>query len=257
MAQFLRDQQIRNFSITIARIEELFSLFERFGSVLRTQGAEDVFVSCVIRFDEKGHRVFSFDDLKRIYQQAEYVERLVFSVETGESLRSNRHAGAFMDLRLDRTETNGFLTVSADDPRWVDAGFSAVTEALAKSRAWYRFVRHPLIELVIQVTGVALVFLFSLAAAKMLASHVTVDNPFLIAFMFVFLLSANVWGYLQRQIHGAIGRMFPNVQFVKEGREYLHWFVQGCVTAVAGAIVMYAVTETTNALLGTTGAFVK
>jgi hypothetical protein len=162
-----------------------------------------------------------------------------------------------MDLRLDRNETNGFLTVSADDQRWVDAAFSAVTEALAKSRAWYGFVRHPLVELVIQVTGVALVFLFSLSAAGMLASHVKVDNPFLIAFMFVFLLSANLWGYLQRQIHGAIGRMFPNVQFVREGREYLHWFVQGCVTAVAGAVVMYAVTETTNVLLGTAGAIIR
>ena len=256
MAQFLRDQQVRNLSIVADRIDELFSVFTQWSTTLANAGVNNV-VSCVIRFDEKGYRVFNIADLMRLYRQAKDVERLVFSIETAESLRTNRQFGAFMELTLDRANPVTFLTVSSDDQSWVDGAFSAVREVLVKGRAWFGFVRTAWTELIVQITGVGLIFLLSLSAARKLAPHVAVENPFLIAFMFVFLLSGNIWAYLQRQIHSVIGRVFPNVEFVKEGRQYLHWLTQGCITTVVGVLVMYAITETTSVLLGTAGALVK
>lgn len=259
MAQFLRDEQMRNYSINLHRIDELFGLFEQYRDKLRVLGIPDdqLFLFCVIRFDGKGNRVYTLDELKRTYRQADRVERILFTLETAESRHTNRLSGYFMDVKLDRFDQNGFLIVSADDQTWVDGAFSSVSEALGKGRAWYRYVRNTWVELLIQMTGAALVFLLSLSVAKTLTPHVKADNPLLFAFIFVFLLCANVWSYLQRAIHVGLWQVFPNVQFVKEGREYLHWIIQGCVTSVMGFAITYAVTGVGEFFAGTVGALVK
>lgn len=257
MAQFLRDQQIRNYSITIDRIDELYTLFQKYALELQRTGVEVTYFSCVIRFDGKGNRVWTLEDLKQSYRQAKQVERVIFMIETVDSLRTNRAVGPFMELRLDRVDQNGFFTVTADTQTWVDGAFSAVGETLRKARAWYGFVRQGWVELVIQVTGVILVFLLSLATAKQLTPHISADNPLLFSFIFVFLLCANIWGYLQRAIHVAILQVFPNVDFIKEGREHLHWFPQGFVAALVSIVVTYAANGAANVLFRATGAFLK
>jgi hypothetical protein len=257
MGHFLRDQHTRNHSITLKRIEELYGVFEQYLERLNALGVSDTTFHCVIRFDGKGNRVFSLADLQRSYRQARQVERVVLTLETGRSMQTGRVSGTYMEVKLDSFDQNAGLIVSADDQAWVDGAFAAVTETLTKSRAWYGFIRTPLAELLIQISGVAFVFLFSFATAKKLTPHVATDNPQLYAFILVFLVLANVWTYLQRTIHFYISRIFPNVQFVMEGREYLHWLLQGAVTTVLGGAIMYSLAGATSVLSGTVGAFLK
>jgi hypothetical protein len=252
MAKFLRDRQIKNLSITKTRIKELFDLCNTHAESLVRGGlpALDLEVKCMIRFDEKGYTVFNLGELFTLYEHAHEVERLVFTIETRQSLDTNRRFGPFLELTLDKTNRFGFLTVSSDDRVWVEAAFSALNEAIVKSVAWYAFVRTVWTELMLQVSGVAGIFLLSLLAAKHLSPSLAVENSFLIAFLFAFLLAANVWGFLQRQMHLAIESVFPNVQFVRVGKEHLHWVYQACVSAIVGLVIASVIGVTWNVLLG-------
>ena len=252
MAKFLRDRQIKNLSITKTRIKELFDLCNTHAESLVRGGlpASDLEVKCMIRFDEKGYTVFNLVELFTLYEHAHEVERLVFTIETRQSLDTNRRFGPFLELTLDKKNRFGFLTVSSDDRVWVEAAFSALNEAIVKSVAWYAFVRTVWTELMLQVSGVVGVFLLSLLAAKHLSPSLAVENSFLIAFLFAFLLAGNVWGFLQRQMHLAIESVFPNVQFVRVGKEHLHWLYQACVSAIVGLVIASVIGVTWNVLLG-------
>ncbi len=137
MAHFLRDQKITNLSVTEDNLTQISSTFADRAVVLNANIPENdatgkrAILSYVVRFDDKGYRVFSVDALLRHFRQATTVERVLFTVETGESLRSSRQTGAFMELRLDEKDPNTcFLSVTSDDNDWVDASFSAVQDTL-------------------------------------------------------------------------------------------------------------------------------
>lgn len=76
--------------------------------------------------------MFTLADVLRYYEEAKEVERLIFTVETRESIDTNRARGAFMELMLDKKNVNGFLTVTSDNQRWVDDTFSAFHEVVVK-----------------------------------------------------------------------------------------------------------------------------
>lgn len=251
MAKFLRDRHVKNLSISRARIDELFSLCYIYADRLTPQiEASDIEVRCMIRFDEKGYVVHSLEDIHQYYDQAHEVERLIFTIETRQSLDTNRKFGPYLELTLDRNYQLCFLTVSSDDRVWVEGAFSAFDEVISKCTAWYRFIRTTWVELALQMTGVAGIFLLSLIAAKALAPNITVENSFLISFIFSFLLGANVWTFLQRQLHLVIAAAYPNVHFIRTGKEHVHWIGQAIVSAAIGIIVTGITGLTADILLG-------
>ena len=251
MAKFLRDRQMKAVSISKNRIDELFALCHVQANRLVAGGvnADDIEVRCMIRFDEKGYNVYNLHEVHNYYDQASEVERLILTIETRESLVSGRKFGPFLELTLDKNLGN-YLVASSDDREWVEAAFAAFDEVMTKSAAWYRPIRTIWTELVIQVTGVASVFLLSVIAAKQLAPKLVVENAFLIAFLFAFLLAANIWTFIQRQVHTALLAMFPNARFVRSGREHLHWVPQAVISALIGGAVAYVLSELGTLLLG-------
>jgi isopentenyl phosphate kinase len=89
MAHFLRDQQITNLSTTEENLAQLSSTFLERIAMINANVTDDArlekgaFVTYVIRFDNKGYRVFSLDDLLRYFAEAKTVERVLFTLETG------------------------------------------------------------------------------------------------------------------------------------------------------------------------------
>jgi hypothetical protein len=207
----------------------------------------------MIRFDEKGYIVYNLDEVHSYYDHAHEVERLSLAIETLASRDSNRKFGPYLELTLDKNLGN-YIVVSSDDREWVEAAFSAFDEVMTKSAAWYRPIRTVWTELVIQITGVGSIFLMSVVAAKQLSPKLIVENSFLLAFLFAFLLAANIWTFVQRQVHAGLLAVFPNVQFVRSGREHLHWVLQAVVSAVIGGVVTYVLSEMGAVLLGTSKA---
>lgn len=256
MAHFLRDQQITNVSITEDNLTQLSSLFaERASTLNALLAGEDVadkraFLTYIIRFDNKGYRVFSIDDLLKYFRQAKAIERILLTIETAESLRSNRAIGTLMELRLDEKDPNSsFLTVTSDDRDWVDASFAAVQETLIKYRNRNRWVRTAWTTFGVQLVGVTLGFILSLWVAAKIAPKLVIEHAFVFAFLFVLLIFSNTWTYLNQLVLRLLNIAFPNIKFFRRDKERLHWLLQAIVGGIVGAAVLYAIVQAAGFLL--------
>ena len=70
-----------------------------------------------------------------------------------------------------------------------------------------------------------------------------VESPFVISFIFVFLLFSNTWTYLNQLILRVLNMAFPNIKFIRQGREHLHWLIQAVVGGAVGAVVLYFLSQ--------------
>jgi hypothetical protein len=248
MAHFLRDQQIANVSITEESLAQLSGLFSERLRMLNDSLAEAelpdkrAFLTYIIRFDNKGYRVFSIDDLIKYFRLAKCVERVLITVETGESLRSNRNIGTLLELRLDEKDpVSSFLTITSNDKDWVDASFAAVVDGLAKHQNGNRWVRSLWTAFGVQLVGITLGFLLSLWAATKIAPILVIENAFVFAFLFVLLVFSNSWTYLNQLLIRLLNKAFPNIKFLRQDKERLHWLLQAIVGGIVGAAVLYAI----------------
>ena len=264
MAHFLRDQQIANVSITEDNLVQICSTFAGRAAILNANvpendgGDKGAFLTYIIRFDNKGYRVLSIDDLLMYFRQAKSVERVLFTVETGESLRSNRQIGTLMELRLDEKDPNtSFLTVTSDDRDWVDASFAAVQDMLAKCHSRNGWVRTAWTVFGVQLVGVTLGFILSLWAAAKIAPKLSIENSFVFSFLFVLLIFSNTWMYLNQLILRVMNSAFPNIKFVRRDKERLHWLLQAVVGGVIAAAVLYALGQAAAFLLDILGTLVS
>lgn len=194
----------------------------------------------IIRFDNKGYRVFSLDELMRYFNQAREVERIIFTVESGDAISSNRSIGAFLELCLDAKEpTRCVLVASSDNKDSAEASFAAVHEVLEKCRTGNGLARTPLTSLGVQIFGVIVGFIVSLWLSFKIAPNLKIENSFVIAFLFTLLVFSNIWGYLNQTLLGFIAKLFPNIEFVRPAKARLHWLLQAIVGSAAFAIVVY------------------
>lgn len=240
VANFLKDRQLFNVSLTTQSVADLSHAIDEFAAEMNVGIAPGdalaAIPSYIIRYDEgQGDRVFVSEFLLKKYRKAEVVERVVFTLDTPESLRSNRAVGAFIEVVFDSKNPNCFLTVSSDDEGWVDGKFARLSLQVQKLKNLNGIVRNAASDLLIQMMGVVICFLISLAVARKLSKLVLVENSFMLSFIFAFMLTANLWGYIQRQVVAYIAFIFPNISFIRDGRQYLHWISQ----AIVGAIIVY------------------
>lgn len=246
MAYFLRDQHVTNLTVDEDSLRHINTVFESRERAINTNVPENdntgqrAFLTYIIRFDNKGYRVFSLEELLRYFHQAKEVERLIFTVETGESLRSNRQLGTFLELRLDEKDPNNcLLTVTSNDGDWVDSSFSAVQDVLAKCKNKNGWVRTAWTQLAVQIIGVTLGFILSLWAAVKISPKLAIENAFVISFLFVLLIFSNTWTYLNQKIISFINALFPNLKFYRPRKDRMHWLMQAIIAGIALAVMLY------------------
>lgn len=257
MPLYLRDKQLNDLSITLTKVQALVSLCFAQADALRRANPNlpTIRVSIGIRFDQKGYTVFTYDDLEKEYRHATEVERLTFNIESID--QNGLQVDTYLVLVLDKFDTAKFLTVGFGDENWVNSAFSAFDESLRVEAAWYRVVKSAWSELLIQIAGVGVVFLISVSVARTLAPSLQVENSFLIAFLFVFLLGSNIWGFLQKQVQPVIRRHFPNVKFIREGSENTHWMIQGLILMIVGAVIGVVIDGVGNLFFGELATMIK
>ena len=195
MAHFLRDQHVTNRSVNEDNLRQISAVFQSREGVINADVPENddtgkrAFLTYIIRFDNKGYRVFSLEDLLRYFHQAKDVERVIFTVETEESSRSGRQLPTFLELRLDERDPNSCsLTVTSNDGDWVDSSFSAVQDVLVECKNKNGWVRTAWTQFGVQIIGVTLGFVLSLWAAVTISPKLAVENSFVISFLFVLLI---------------------------------------------------------------------
>lgn len=104
MAHYLRDQHVHDLSINEQALSQISNLFtERYQHLIDelTAQGKTAFFTYIIRFDNKGYRVFTLNELIRYFNQAENVERVIFTIESDAAIQSNRAIGAYLELCLD------------------------------------------------------------------------------------------------------------------------------------------------------------
>ncbi len=246
MAHFLRDQHVTNLSVDEDSLRQINAVFESRERAINADVPEDdntgkrAFLAYIIRFDNKGYRVFSVEDLLRYFHQAKEVERVIFTVETGESLRSGRQLGTFLELRLDERDPNGCsLTVTSNNGDWVDSSFSAVQDVLVKCENKNGWVRTAWTQLAVQIIGVTLGFVLSLWAAVKISPKLAIQNSFVISFLFVLLIFSNTWTHLNQKVISFIYAHFPNLKFYRPRRDRMHWLMRAIIGGIALAVMLY------------------
>jgi len=172
MAQFLRDIHLGNIKVTEDVLSQLTEVFANraqplFDSANQQQKEEKKpFLTFIIRFDGKGYRLFSLEELLRHFKRATVVERIIITIETSESLRSNRLVGEHLEIRFDKLDDKlCYLSVTSDDSDWVDASYSAVLDIVNKHKTKNGWARSGWSTLTIQLLGVIAGFALSLWAA--------------------------------------------------------------------------------------------
>lgn len=246
MAHCLRDEHVRNLSINADSLTQIDAVFADRAKTINDSlpvgenSGKEAIVSYIIRFDNKGYRVFSLPELLRYFSLAKEVERILFTLESGESLRSNRQIGTYLELRLDEKDNNTcLLAVASDDKDWVDASFSAVQDALAKYKNRNGWARSAWTRFGVQIIGVSLGFILSLWAAAKISPNLAIENAFVFSFLFVLLIFSNTWTYLNQGALSGLNKLFPNMKFYRPNKERWHWLMQAAVGGIVVAIVLY------------------
>ena len=246
MAQFLRDVHLSNVKVTEDVIVQLTEVVaNRAQSLLDSSTAQEnednkSFLTFIIRFDGKGYRLFSLDELRRHFKRANDVERLIITIETPVSLRTNRLVGEHLEVRLDTLdEKNCYLSVTSDDSDWVDASYSSVQELLNKHKTRNGIARSGWSTLTIQLLGVIAGFALSLWAASQISPTLSIENSFVITFFFALLIFSNAWSYINSYVLARVHRIFPNIQFYRPDKDRINWLMQALIGGVATAFMLY------------------
>jgi hypothetical protein len=245
MATFLRDEEISNITVSEETLGLIFDALIRRMQVMpeflaTQQGQAGAFVTATIRFDQKGNRVFERQRLLDHFNQATFVERVIFDLNSAESVRTSNVSGSFCNLRLDTSETvRCFLTVSSEDENWLNGTFGAAKEILARCKNRNGWIRNPVVDLVIQLSGLLVGFVLSLWAATLIAPNLKIQNAFLISFFLVLLMFSNLWSPINQRLRSILYRAFPSVRFYRSTKDRLHWLYQSVVGGVVVAITLY------------------
>ena len=243
MAHFLRDVQLSDIKITEDVILELADAFTDRSRALidSAHGNKDkeAIFFFTLRFDGKGYRLFSLDQLLPHFRNAKDVERVIITIETGESISSERRMGEHLEIRFDKLEEkNCWLTVTSDDSSWVDASYALTQEVINKHRTKTGWMRSGVFTLIIQLLGVIAGFALSLWAALKISPFLSIQYPFVITFIFAFLLFSNIWGYINTAILARVRLIFPSIQFYRPDKDRLNWLKQASIFFIISSIVV-------------------
>ena len=245
MAAFLRDERVSNVKIdedALAQINDVFTA--RLGTLPPDNQPAPGFLYYIIRFDNKGYQVHTFELLMSYFRNAKYVERVIFTLVSARAIETNRNVGSYFELRLDHNEPNTCIVqVASDDSGWVDAAFSGLAETLSKFRNKHGWARSRWTEFIIQITGIFLGFFVSLLGAAQLAPNLAIENAFLISFFFFLLVFSNSWGFINHQLNRLANYAFPNIKFDRPSKDGIHWLIQTLVGGIVAAVAVFVINE--------------
>lgn len=241
MANYLRDSIVNNLSIDEDALNEICGKFEILCSKVNASGSEKAPICFyTIRFDKKGYIVYSCNDLLQYFRQAKEVTRIIFKLETKDSLESKRETGTYIELLLgEKNPCN--LVVTSDDKDWVDDSFLGLQEILTKYKNRNGWMRTSWTLFGVQIIGVTIGFCICLWAAIKLAPMLVIQDAFVICFFFLILVFSNAWTYLNKITLNLIDKAFPNMKFCRAKKDYRHWVPKLIVNTIVGALILWGV----------------
>jgi hypothetical protein len=251
LANYLRDEFLENFSVTEQMLEQINEfLTERetkANEKLKESGVEpdqELMLNYIIRFDNRGYKPTDFSEFQKHYSQANSIERVIFTLDSAQSVKTNRMYGEHFEIKIDAKDPrNTFIQVSSDDSDSVDSVFCGLLEIIKKGKNKNWLVRNTWSQLIVQIAGVVFGFILSLIAGLQISPHINIENSFVITFLFAFLIFSNTWGFLNQQILRFLEFSFPNVRFIRQGKSSLNWLSQAFVAGIFVAITLLIISN--------------
>lgn len=246
MAKFLRDEHLKNITVNEQTLELINSFLVDRGistnqELEKAGGSKDdiLLLAYIIRFDNRGYKLTDFNDVKKYFAQASKVERIIFVLDSNTSERTNRMYGTHYEIRFDSLDSNNtYIQVASDDGDAVDSVFNGLKDIINKGKNRNGYIRNTWSQLLVQIFGVAAGFFISLIAGLKASPYLSIENAFVITFLFAFLIFSNAWGFINQQILRLLDFSFPNVRFVQANKNTLHWLVQALVGGLVVAFTL-------------------
>jgi len=241
MSQYLRDEVLKNLTITECNLkkinEELIEISKQFNLTVPTD-QDKLFHSYIIRFDNKGFRLFDFGEVLKYFSDAHKVERVCFYVNSLKGLEANGFLGNRIELKFDKYDTNNCaLVIDGDKKAWVDTTFWKINERLNKYQNTNYFIRNRWIPFTVQILGVIIGFFFSFITANKIAPALSINNSLAFSFIIIFLLFSNIWTFIFEGIMRIIDYFWPNISFKEKGKS--HWFVKTFISTAFVSLFIF------------------
>ena len=153
MADFRRDKNLFKITITEDSLVKLDHIMEEIESRLLKQYATGYcYLSFLIRDDEKGVRLFLFDELLKEYKQADRIERILIRLDINTSLPVTMSGKEEIEIFItNQPGQNSYFAVSGSDQHWVSSTFTMLDEIFTKSKSRYSWVQGSWGPLVVQI----------------------------------------------------------------------------------------------------------
>lgn len=250
MSQYLRDEFLKSLSVSESALikidDDILEIANQVNKNLDMNSTDDnvrkkiLIHSYIIRFDNKGFRLFGFDRVLKHFQDAHRVERFIFILESLESIKSNRIFGKSMELWLDAREANNCkLVVQDDDMNWVDSVFCKLKERLNKYKNRNFVIQNRWVRFIVQLSGVIVGFIVSLWVSIKISPKLAIDNSLAFTFVIAFLLFSNVWTLLYEDILRCLSYFWPNISFKERGG--LHWLIKAVISSAFVGISLFII----------------
>jgi hypothetical protein len=247
MSQFLRDEYLKNLNLddkALIKIkEDLDIISDRSNKGLNLENQEEfkkryLIASYIIRFDNKGFRLFDFSKVLKYFDDAHRIERVIFILETGQSLLTNRLSGDSIEIRFDSKDANNcILLVQSDDDNWVDSNFLKLKERINRYKNRNFIIRNRWTPIIIQLSGVTVGFLVSLWVAIKISPKLQIENSLAFAFVIAFLIFSNLWTFLLSAIRRCLDFYWPNVSFKRI--KGIHWLIRAFISTALISIFLF------------------
>jgi len=215
MGDYLRDTKISFLTIGEKELTEVDGDLKEI--LIRANEAspnDQSSLNYVLRYDGMGMIRRDFEEIKRSFNRARKVERIVFQLS---SPRNNLNKGENIQINLDANNPdNCFLLVADDDEAWVDSNFGRLEKRLNGYKNGNWLAHSTLVELLIQLLGVFFGFSLCLIGANLLAPILSIKYSFFVLFGGFFLVFSNLWTYMLMLIRKTRNHFWSLISFKRK-----------------------------------------
>lgn len=244
MSKYLRDEFIRNISLNEQTIKKINVDISEIKNRVNTDLAEKypqnqskvldekiLLANYIIRFDNKGFRLFDFKEVLKHYNDAHKIERLIFVLESPESIKRHKLFGKNIELHFDALDANNcYLSVQDDDKDWVDSSFYKLKERLNECKNLNFILQNRWIPFAVQIIGVFTGLFLSFWVAVRISPRLNIESAFAFTFIAALILFSNVWGILYGMILRCLNYYWPNITFKEKSG--LHWLMKALISTI-------------------------
>lgn len=219
MGNFLIDEILDSYTITdkaLRRIDkELQEIVTQYN-----KDNHNAKIYYLIKFDRKGYIVDNIETLLQYFEDAQEINTIY--LEVTETTDWHREQIISLKFNNDSSDTSVF-TVTNNQKEWTEATFYRLKNIISKYKNKSYIFRDWKFEALLQISAVLILFIGSLYLAQKTYVFLSVDHPFLIAFVGWLLLFSNLWTYTMLNIRALIKKFYPFISF-KENRTKTYLF---------------------------------